>query len=163
MALTLLGATQSGMSNTHHLLDLLRPFYAISMTSDLVPSPHIRLCLLLRGVTQVWGCKKSCCWGQSQISPRKYSHNILFFLFLVIYYLNKLQKCNYWQKSRRCTSSVFFSIDPSKCFVILYEPFNGGEKCNRQKQLIEINADLFYSFKVDTFSAKCYCAAILRL
>ncbi len=30
-----------------------------------------------------------------------------------MYYLNKLQKCNYWQKSRRCICSVFFAIDPS--------------------------------------------------
>ncbi len=71
------------------------------------------------GVTLVWVSKKSFCWGQSQIPPKSYPHNTLFFLFLVIYYLNKLQKCNYWQKSRRCICSVFFAIDPCCFFIIM--------------------------------------------
>ena len=41
---------------------------------------------------------------------------IPIFWFLVIYYFNKLKKCDYWQKSQRCICSGFSAINPWSFF-----------------------------------------------
>ncbi len=57
-----------------HCYWLLRAEWATPITYLMSSLYHINdlsiLCLLLIGVTQVWGSKKSCCWGQSQIPPK---------------------------------------------------------------------------------------------